>query len=164
MPAEDANTGTLQNPTESNAEAANDVKKMLAELKGDTEPKVSEEANSATNKVNGNTESQGKNGVATEDKENDDRHPDRRHQRADEDDEPRDRRDRDRDSRNGRGHRGGHRGRGGGRGDFKPHNKRENIKSNLIQEKESDDPVAIRKQVRVLFFHHYPSALTRYAG
>lgn len=153
MAAEGEITGALQNPQEGNAEAADDVKKMLAELKGNTEPKDTAKANGAADKVNGNTTPQAENAVAIEDKkENDDRHPDRRHQRADEDDEPRYRRDRD--NRNSRGHRGGRGGRGGGRGDFKPRNKRENIKSNLIQEEESDDPVAIRKQVRRLLFHH----------
>jgi hypothetical protein len=147
MSAEEALTNTHPTPLENNAEAADDVKKMLAELKGDAEPKELENINGAAAKVNGNSESKTKNEVEKEDdKENDDRHPDRRQQKND-GDEPRYRADRDRDDRNGRGHRGGRGGRGGGRGDFKPRNKRDNIKSNLVQEEESDDPVAIRKQV-----------------
>lgn len=66
--------------------------------------------------------------------------------RDDDEDRPR-RRDNDRDNR-GRGGRG--RGRGGrGGGGFKRDS--ENIKSNLIVEEKSDDPVAIRKQVEFYF-------------
>lgn len=147
MSTEEAATNALQTPLKTNAEAADDVKKMLAELKSGTESKEPEKINGATAKINGTSDSTADNGAEEEDdKENDDRHPDRRHH-GDDDDEPRDRRDRDRDERGGRGHRGGRGGRGGGRGDFKRGNKRDNIKSNLLQEEESDDPVAIRKQV-----------------
>lgn len=147
MSVEEALANTLPTPLENNAEAADDVKKMLAELNGDAEPEELEKTNGAVAKVNGTSELKTENDLDKEnDIEIDDRHPDRRHKK-DDDDEPHYRGDRDRDDRNGRGHRGGRGGRGGGRGDFKPRNKRDNIKSNLVQEEESNDPVAIRKQV-----------------
>jgi hypothetical protein len=148
LAAPEAMAETHPTPLENNAEAADDVKKMLAELKGGAESTDHDKTNGATTTANGTSEPKPENGVDREDgKDNDDRHPDRRHQKDEDEDEPRYRGDRDGDDRNGRGHRGGRGGRGGGRGDFKPRNKRDNIKSNLVQEEESDDPVAIRKQV-----------------
>jgi hypothetical protein len=150
MSTEEAATDALQTPLDNNAEAADDVKKMLAELKGGSDVQDPEKTNGVSEKVNGTSDAKAENSEETEkteakdeDKENDDRHPDRRHR--DEDDPPRYRRDRD--DRGGPRHKGGRGGRGGGRSDFKPRNRRDNIKSNLVQEEESDDPVAIRKQV-----------------
>ena len=146
--SEEVVTDALQTPLENNTEAADNVKKMLAELKGGAGSREPEKVNGNSEKINGASEEkpEEKNGEGKhDDKENDDRHPDRRH-RNDDDDAPRYRQDRD-DRGGGKGHRGGRGGRDRGRGDFKPRNKRENIKSNLVQEEESNDPVAIRKQV-----------------
>ena len=145
MSAEELVTDALQTPLNNNAEAADDVKKMLAKLKGDGDAQESEKTNGTSLKANGSPGVTA--GNDADGKENDDRHPDRRH-RDDDGDEPRYRRDREVRG-GGRGHRGSRGGRGGSRGDFKPYNKRDNIKSNLVQEEESDDPVAIREQVKV---------------
>ena len=122
----------LEKPMDSNAQSAEDAKKLLAELEGEaaTEDKSEEKTN----------------GTAKEDdKENDDtqtRSPDRR-----------------RSDRNDRNDRDGYRGRGrgsGGRGgrfggDRGGRNHRDNIKSDLTTQEESSDPVEIRKQVHLTY-------------
>lgn len=147
MSAEAEVTEGLQQPLDQNAQSAEDVKKMLAELdgeavakkEGDSKDTVKTEEQSES-KVNG-SEPEVKD-EATADKENDapvkdedgDRSPDRR-----------------RGDRFDRGGRGRGRGRGrGGRGGFTNRNYRDNIKSDLTSQEESNDPVAIRRQVNVL--------------
>lgn len=118
-----------------NAQAAEDAKKMLAELQGDaavdakpaTEPEQKE-----TNGAAATTTDATSNDKPAEVSEDKSQNSDRR----------RDRRD---DGRRGDGNRGRGRGRGrGGRGGFSDRN---NIKSDLTSQEVSDDPVAIRKQV-----------------
>lgn len=152
MSVKETITDALQAPLDNNVEAADAVKKMLAELKGGSDAKEPEKSYGMLEKTNGASDAKPENGedvkktdTKDEDKENDDKHPDRQ-RREEDDDSPRYRRDRD--DRGGQRQRGGRGGRGGGRGgDFKSRNRRENIKSNLVQEEESNDPVAIRKQV-----------------
>ena len=158
MSAESEVTEALQQPVDQNAQSAEDVKKMLAELDGEAVAKKEEESKDTAkseepseSKVNG-SESEVKN-ESTADKENDapvkeedgDRSPDRR-----------------RGDRFERGGRGRGRGRGrGGRGGFQSRNYRDNIKSDLTTQEESNDPLAIRRQV-----HKTPSLckLTTYAA
>jgi lupus La protein len=145
MSAEAEVTDALQKPVEQNAQSAEDVKQMLAELEGeagaknDTEVKVQPEEQSEA-KSNG-TAAGDKDSIAKEqtddDKENVDQSPDRRRG---------DRGDRyDRQDRGGRDRGRGGRGRGGfvSRGGY-----RNNIKSDVTTQEESDDPVAIRRQVQ----------------
>ena len=139
-------TEALQQPIDQNAQSAEDVKKMLAEL--DSEAVTKKEGASkdtvkteepSESKVNG-SESEVKD-ESTADKENTtavkdedgDRSPGRR-----------------RGDRYDRGGRGRGRGRGrGGRGGFQSRNYRDNIKSDLTTQEESSDPLAIRRQVNI---------------
>lgn len=122
----------LEKPIDSNAQAAEDAKKLLAELEGEADVKPTTQEK-PEEKTNGTTKD--------DDKENDDaqdRSPDRR--RSDRN---------DRDGYRGRGRGGGGRGGRGGRGGHfgGARNYADNIKSDLITQEESSDPVAIRKQV-----------------
>lgn len=156
MSAEAEVTEALQQPVDQNAQSAEDVKKMLAELDGQAVAKKEEDTKDTVktgepseSKMNG-SEPEVKD-ESTADKENDapvkeeggDKSPDRRRG--------------DRFDRGGRG-----RGRGrGGRGGFQSRNYRDNIKSDLTTQEESSDPLAIRRQV-----HNTPSLrkLTTYAA
>jgi hypothetical protein len=123
----------LEKPMDTNAQSAEDAKKLLAELEGE----AAASSESKPEVVNGTTKD-----TEAADKENN-HSPERR----------RDYHDRDRESFRGRGRgRGG--GRGRGRGDRRDnfdgprrsyHN--DNIKSDLTTQEVSDDPEAIRKQV-----------------
>jgi lupus La protein len=107
-----------------NAQAAEDAKKMLAELQGEA---------TSNGKTNGNVQEV----KPTDEEEN----IERLGKDKSEESEPKttnDRRDRD-SGRSSRGDRG--------RGGHPTRNYRDNIKSDLTTQEESSDPVAIRKQV-----------------
>ena len=116
-----------------NAQSSEDVKKILAELKegAKTETKATEVA---AEKSNGTAQ-----GVdtSTDTREKDQEKPGKADEARSE--KPRERRQRD-DGRSSRGDRGG-------RGGYQSRSYKENIKSDLTTQKESRDPVAIRKQV-----------------
>lgn len=134
MSAEEAVTDALQTPRDSNAQAAEDTKKLLAEMQNETVP------SDGAKQTNG--DANGKKAEATAGEKNETEEKTSRHQGRDS--------DRHRDGRhNGRSEHGG-RGRGRGRGDRNGHsqrNYRDNVKSVFTDQKESSDPVAIRKQV-----------------
>jgi lupus La protein len=140
-------TDALQTPLDQNAQSAEDARKMLAELEGEAgankEAAVTEQTQTeetSDSKTNGTTTEQKEEPTT---KENDDSSA----QKKDDGNKSSERRRGDRFDRGGRGGRGG-RGRGrGGRGDYSPRVTRNNIKSDLTTQEESDDPVAIRKQV-----------------
>lgn|SRR5277367_6827476 len=114
-----------------NAQAAEDAKKMLAELQGETTAET-DDADASEEKTNGDVQE-----AKPTDEENIEK-PVKDKSEENESKTTNDRRDRDgdRSSRGGRG-RGGHPTR----------NYRDNIKSDLTTQEESSDPVAIRKQV-----------------
>ena len=114
-----------------NAQAAEDAKKMLAELQGETTAET-DDADASEEKTNGDVQE-----AKPTDEENIEK-PVKDKNEENESKTTNDRRDRDgdRSSRGGRG-RGGHPTR----------NYRDNIKSDLTTQEESSDPVAIRKQV-----------------
>jgi len=127
-------TEALNQPVDNNAQAADDAKKMLEELSGEGA------TNGTAEKSDEKPAEKDTNGTSEEKPEDDDEKRDR---------SPEYRRNNrgDRDRGRGRG-RGGGRGRGsygGGR------DTRNNIKSDLTTQEESDDPVAIRKQVEFYF-------------
>ena len=116
-----------------NAQAAEDAKRMLSELQGEstaeTDPAgaskeqtgdVQQDQSTAPDKV-----------VEADTKDRND---------EDESDTKNNRRER----HDGRSSRGSGRGRGG----YQPRNFRDNIKSDLTSQEESNDPIAIRKQVQ----------------
>ncbi len=108
-----------------NAQAAEEAKKMLAELQGSTEKPTTEKANGDVTKDSTAAE-EDKVEQSSEDKTE------------------------ETDSRqsNERRHRDGGRSFRGGRGGFQDRKSyRENIKSDLTTQEESNDPAAIRKQV-----------------
>jgi len=114
-----------------NAQAAEDAKKMLAELQGETTVET-DDADASEEMMNGDVQE-----AKPTDEENIEK-PVKDKNEENESKTTNDRRDRDgdRSSRGGRG-RGGHPTR----------NYRDNIKSDLTTQEESSDPVAIRKQV-----------------
>lgn len=136
----------------SNAQSAQDVQNMLAELKGSQ----SDSGTAAAAAAEGKDVAQGSNGIeSTEAKTNDvdennnAKVSDSKNEAEPEEDKKNEGTEPDKGGRSG-GHqpsRGGARGRGGGRGrgDFKSYKK--NIKSDLTAQQETDDPVQIRKQV-----------------
>lgn len=126
MSAEAEASEGLNKPVDQNAQAADDAKKMLEELSGEVGTNGTS-AEKSTEKTNGAAEEQGE----SEDKR--DRSPEYRR--------------RGRDDR-GRGGRGRGRGRGGRGGFDRDRPARYNNKSDLTTQEETDDPVAIRKQVR----------------
>lgn len=156
-------TAEVANPVDSNAQSAQDVQNMLAELKGSGQPGAAtdsiatndDEVAQASNnkqsvdeaKSNDLAEENGvedpekkKNGETNEGKKDVGEHGE--------------------GSQGHRPHRGGYRGRGGarGRGDIKSY--KQNIKSDLIAQEETDDPVQIRKQVRLLLLRSHCGPLT----
>ncbi|OAL39275.1 hypothetical protein AYO20_01593 [Fonsecaea nubica] len=142
MSVEEAVTDALQTPMDQNAQAAEEAKKMLAELEGDAAPKDEPEQTNGTAESKPaeedapkETENASAKETATEEKEGTEN--------------KRDRRDRGRSDNNHRG-----RGRNQGQGRHNNHNSRsyrDNIKSDLTTLEETDDPVAIRKQVEFYF-------------
>lgn len=131
MSAEENVTDALQQPVEQNAEAAEEAKRMLAELEGEAA------AGTETKETNGTSEEAKPEADAapTEDKAEDAAEKSDEHKQ----DSP----ERSRGDNN--------RGRGGGRGRGRGgHSHGNNIKSVLTKEEESSDPVEIRKQVHSL--------------
>ena len=158
MSAEVEVTDALQQPVDQNAQSAEDVKKMLAELDG--EAGVKKESDSKDTVDTQETSEPKENGTSTDAKEepvsvknedadskedNRDRSPDQRRG--------------DRGDRFDRGGRGRGRGRGG-RGSYGSRPYRDNIKSDVTTQEESDDPVAIRRQV---IFSESPYLLTAHS-
>ena len=141
-------TAEVARLAESNAQAAQDVQNMLAELKGSEKPGAApaaikqNDAEKAGEKQDtaeaDTTVSNGKNGVEKPEIEKEDRREEKKEEGAEESAEH---------TRGHRAFRGGGRGRGGdrNRGDFKSY--RQNIKSDLTNLEETDDPVQIRRQV-----------------
>jgi lupus La protein len=118
--------------TDKNVQAAEDAKKMLAELQGETTAEI-DDADANEEQTNGDVQE----AKPTDEEENIENSV-KDKSGENESKTTNDRRDRDsgRSSRGGRGH-GGHPTR----------NYRDNIKSDLTTQEESSDPVAIRKQV-----------------
>lgn len=132
MSAEAEVSEALNKPVDQNAQASDEAKKMLEELSGEgaTNGTSASKSEPAEKEANGTTEEKNH---KSDDKRG--RSPDyRRGGRGD---------------RGDRGDRGGWRGRGRGRGRG-GYDNRNNIKSDLTTQEESDDPVAIRKQVCAL--------------
>lgn len=115
-----------------NARAAEDAKKMLAELSGGATVET-DAADANEEKTNGNTQ----NTRPSVEKQSSEEHSKDKSEEG-EPDRTKDRRDRD-DGRSSRG--------GRGRGGYQARTYRDNIKSDLTTQEESSDPVAIRKQV-----------------
>ncbi len=145
-------TAEVEPQPDNNAHSAQDVQKMLAELKGESKPETvaasaSAEkddpghANNGDVKASEKNDPLGSNGV----KDSNDRNEEEAKEEKGADGADGDDRER---SRGYRPSRGGGRGRGGarGRGNFKSY--KENIKSDFTAQQETDDPVMIRKQVR----------------
>jgi lupus La protein len=156
-------TAELTNPEDSNAQAAQDVQNMLAELKGSKQPEVAPESAVAqngdlaqasndaknTNEVEPNN-SEGKNGVEDSANQKDD--PEiKKDDKAEEGMKQKDAEVEGQKRPGGyRPYRGGDRGRAGGRGRGNFNSYKQNIKSDLTTLEETDDPVQIRKQVSLL--------------
>ncbi|KIW41581.1 hypothetical protein, variant [Exophiala oligosperma] len=121
--AEETVTDALQTAVDHNAAAAEDAKKLLAELQGDSEQKQETSETTIVEKP------------ATDDSD------------KKEDDS------RDREHRNDSAHysRGGRGGRGDRRGGFTPRNYRNNSKFDPTSKEVTNDPAAIRKQVEFYF-------------
>jgi lupus La protein len=115
-----------------NAQAAEDAKRMLAELSGGTTAETGA-ADASTEKTNGEVRDAK---PTVEEKSVEEPSKEKSEERESE--RTNDRRDRD-DGRSSRG--------GRGRGGYQARNYRDNIKSDLTTQEESSDPVAIRKQV-----------------
>ena len=127
-----ASDATPTTSIDKNAQAAEDAKKMLAELQGESTAKA-DDAEASEEETNGDVQE-----VKPTDEEENIEKSVKDKSEENESKTTNDRRDRDgdRSSRGGRG-RGGHPTR----------NYRDNIKSDLTTQEESSDPVAIRKQV-----------------
>jgi lupus La protein len=135
MSAEEAVTDALQTPVDQNAQAAEDAKKMLAELQGET---ASADAPKETNDSTESAKAAEETAPAESVKE------------AEDTEEKKPDSDKPRENHHPQGRSEG-RGRGRGRNDrngHTPRNYRDNIKSDLTTQEESSDPVAIRKQVQ----------------
>ena len=144
MSAEAEVSAAIDKPVDQNAQSAEDVKKMLAELEGEAQTKDTSKASAVDSKSEEKT-----NGDSTESKEET---TEVREDKKVEISAHNRRGDRDSDDRGryGRSDRGGRGGRGnfrGGRGGPRTRSHRDNIKSDLTTQEESSDPVAIRKQV-----------------
>lgn len=140
MSAEAEVSEALDQPVDQNAQSAEDVKKMLAELEGEAQTKT--EADSTAKEEDDakpNGTSNGSKDEALEESRHEKDVEISAHNRRDQ----RDGHDRKRHDRHDRGGRGGRGGSRGGRKSFK-----DNIKSDVTTQEESNDPVAIRKQVR----------------
>jgi lupus La protein len=152
-------TAEVANPEDSNAQSAQDVQNMLAELKGGNQPEVAPEsaivkngdlaqvkddAKNAHEAESNDTEA--KNGVQDSENKKDD--PENKKDDAETQKDAED----EGQKRPGsyRPYRGGDRGRGGGRGRGNFSSYKQNIKSDLTTLEETDDPVQIRKQVTLM--------------
>lgn len=145
MSVEEAVTDALQTPVDQNAQAAEDAKRMLAELQGDTESK--EESTNTSGAVE-KTEASGETTAAdAKDADGETATTEVKNNPATETSpEKRDASDKNREHRQRSDHSGRGRGRGGQNGS---RNYRDNIKSDLTSQETSSDPVAIRKQVQI---------------
>lgn len=139
MSAEEAVTDALQTPLDSNAQAAEETKKLLAEMQNesgssDGVKKTNGDANGAKAEEQVSKDESEEKPSGDRNRGSDRRGDDRRH-------------DNDRSER--RGHRPNRgRGRGGNdRNGYGNRSYRDNIKSVFTDQQESSDPVAIRKQV-----------------
>jgi lupus La protein len=145
-------TAEVASQADSNAQSAQDVQNMLAELKGSNQAATTNDSAVAENgevakasnedvkeaKVNGSE----KNGAKeSESKKEDEAKEEKKEENAEDKSGER--------SRGQRPYRGGSRGRGGARGRGEYKNFKENIKSDLTTQAETDDPVQIRKQVKL---------------
>ncbi|ETI20215.1 hypothetical protein G647_08249 [Cladophialophora carrionii CBS 160.54] len=157
MSVEDAVTEGLADPMDDNASAAEEAKRMLAELEG---KKASTDTPAGTNGVKKDdttveaapkeTEPAAKGEDEPKKEGYDDAEDEKRERR--EDRGPRDYNDRG--HRGGRGDRKGYHDRGRDRGDrdgYKPRNHRENNKFDPTTKEITDDPAEIRKQVEFYF-------------
>ncbi|KIX96239.1 uncharacterized protein Z520_08017 [Fonsecaea multimorphosa CBS 102226] len=139
MSVEEAVTEALQAPMDQNAQAAEEAKKMLAELEGEAAVKDEPEKTNGTAESKPAEEAPKESESATAEEAGDEE------QNATEN--KAERRDRGRSDHNSRG-----RGRGrGGHSNYNSRSYRDNIKSDLTTLEETDDPVAIRKQVEFYF-------------
>ncbi|KIW14353.1 hypothetical protein PV08_07135 [Exophiala spinifera] len=121
--AEETVTDALQTPVDHNAAAAEDAKKLLAELQGDAEQKQELGETATVDKAE--TDASDKKETGGKDREHRD--------------------DRAHNSRGGRG------GRGDRRGGYGSRNNRNNSKFDPTSQEVTNDPVAIRKQVEFYF-------------
>ncbi len=149
-------TAEIANPVDSNAQSAQDVQNMLAELKGGGQPRAATDSTAPNNdevaQASNNNKSLDESKSNDSAKKND--VDDAENKKNGESEEGK--KDGDAANEHGEGsqghrpHRDGYKGRGGarGRGDFKSY--KQNIKSDLIAQEETDDPVQIRKQVGCL--------------
>ncbi|OAP55340.1 hypothetical protein AYL99_10313 [Fonsecaea erecta] len=157
MSVEEAVTEALQTPVDQNAQAAEEAKKMLAELEdGATTKDKPEQTNgtaeskSAEVEAPRESESVAEKASADEGEAAKELDSTAAKETTDEKDATGDNvehRDRGRSDHNSRG-----RGRGrGGHNNNNSRNYRDNIKSDVTTQEETDDPVAIRKQVEFYF-------------
>jgi lupus La protein len=127
-----ASDATPTTSIDKNAQAAEDAKKMLAELRGEVTAET-DDADAREEKTNGGVQE----AKPTDEKESIEKSVNDKSE-ENESKTTSDQRDRD----------GGHSSRSGrGRGGHLTRNYRDNIKSDLTTQEESSDPVAIRKQV-----------------
>jgi lupus La protein len=163
-------TAEVANPEDSNAQSAQDVQNMLAELKGGNQPEVAPESAIVKNgdlaqvkddaKNTHEAESndtEAKNGVQDSENKKDDpenKKDDAETQKDDKSEEGIKQKDAEDEGQKRPGsyrpYRGGDRGRGGGRGRGNFSSYKQNIKSDLTTLEETDDPVQIRKQVTLM--------------
>lgn len=144
MSVEEAVTEGLQQPVDPNVQSAEDVKNMLAELKGESvpqKPPQTETPTAASDPTPAKQENSEQSQASNQDV------GDKPSQPADEED---DNTSRQRDRGDTRSHRGVRGGRGRGDG-FRSKSYRDNIKSDLTTAPVTDDPKQIRKQVEFYF-------------
>lgn len=151
-------TAEVANQADSNAESAQDVKDMLAELKGSNQSEIAidtaavenGDVSKGSNGVESRKESESnepgeKNGVRSSESKNEEEGKEEKKEKKEEVAEG----ERGERSQGLRPHHGGATGPGGGRGRGDYKNYKENIKSDVTAQEETDDPVQIRKQVRL---------------
>jgi lupus La protein len=144
-------TAKVASQADGNAQSAQDVQNMLAELKGSNQAATANDSAVAENdevakadnedvkeaKVNGSENNGAKESESKEDEAKEEKKEENAEDKSGE------------RSRGQRPYRGGSRGRGGARGRGEYKNFKENIKSDLTAQAETDDPVQIRKQVKL---------------
>lgn len=172
-------TAEVANPVDSNSQSAQDVQNMLAELKGSrqtgtaTDPTAVDKDEIAQASDNKENVDESKSKVSAEENGVDDpeikMNGEAEEEKKDGEEKKDDAEKKDEaiggetgeGSQGHRPHHGGYKGREGARdrGDFKSY--KQNIKSDLIAQEETDDPVQIRKQVGLLLLWSHCGALTR---
>lgn len=148
-------TAEVANQTDSNAQSAQDVQNMLAELKGEGKTEAATESATVENGDGEVAQASNKVETAEEPKTNDlkEKNGAEAPENKKADDMGEEKKEVNSKGENGersgehRPYRGGGRGRGSGRGrgDYKSY--KQNIKSDLTTQEETDDPAQIRKQV-----------------